>query len=182
MCPAHCSWRTRTWCSLSNSGSTSYSGMIAPPGSPKMVDTPSSTSDWQIALAPFKRIDVLTSAEPCGGGHKKPRLLQRRGLRTPRYHPAWPHHWHSHCRQSRIHSRRFSVRHPVAAYQVTPDRSPARLEGEFGILPAPVFHQPPALWSRTQRPYYSSSTPTIFSCKRNHTRSPGSLATRHLTR
>src|ERR1700687_5046511 len=37
--------------------------MIAPPGNPKMVETPSSTSDWQIALAPFKRIDVLTYAE-----------------------------------------------------------------------------------------------------------------------
>jgi hypothetical protein len=34
--------------------------MIAPPGKPKIVVTPSSTSDWHIALAPFKRIDVLT--------------------------------------------------------------------------------------------------------------------------
>src|SRR5258708_21698329 len=51
------------WRSWGNSGKTSYSGMMAPPGNPKMVDTPSSTSDWQIALAPFKRIDVLTSAE-----------------------------------------------------------------------------------------------------------------------
>jgi len=33
-----------------------YNGMIAPPGNPKMVVTPSSTSDWQIALAPFKRM------------------------------------------------------------------------------------------------------------------------------
>src|ERR1051326_696126 len=30
--------------------------MIAPPGKPKMVETPSSTSDWHIARAPFKRI------------------------------------------------------------------------------------------------------------------------------
>ena len=34
--PAPCSWRTRMWCSCGNSGSTSYSGMMAPPGSPKM--------------------------------------------------------------------------------------------------------------------------------------------------
>src|SRR6266581_4850739 len=37
--------------------------MIAPPGRPKMVVTPSSTSDWHMALAPFKRIDVLISVE-----------------------------------------------------------------------------------------------------------------------
>src|ERR1051326_7293772 len=30
--------------------------MIAPPGKPKMVETPSSTSDWHMARAPFKRI------------------------------------------------------------------------------------------------------------------------------
>src|SRR5919202_506898 len=58
--------------------------MIAPPGSPKIVETPSSMRDWQIALAPFKRIDVLTSVErtialylveSCSfAGHKKPRL------------------------------------------------------------------------------------------------------------
>src|SRR6266849_4545876 len=60
MCAAHCSWRTRMCLSWGNSGSTSYNGMIAPPGRPKIVVTPSSTSDWHIALAPFKRIDVLT--------------------------------------------------------------------------------------------------------------------------
>src|SRR5919199_136223 len=37
--------------------------MIAPPGKPKIVETPSSMRDWQIALAPFKRIDVLISVE-----------------------------------------------------------------------------------------------------------------------
>src|ERR671934_318534 len=63
MCAAHCSWRTRMCLSCGNSGSTSYSGMIAPPGSPKIVVTPSSMRDWQIALAPFKRIDVLISVE-----------------------------------------------------------------------------------------------------------------------
>src|SRR5205823_2094029 len=39
------------------------------------------------------------------------------------------------------------------------DCSPARLKGEFGMRSAPVFQQPPALWSRARRPYYSSSTP-----------------------
>src|ERR687886_115852 len=63
MCAAHCSWRTRMCLSCGNSGRTSYSGMIAPPGKPKIVETPSSMRDWQIALAPFKRIDVLISVE-----------------------------------------------------------------------------------------------------------------------
>ena len=51
------------WRRSGNSGNTSYSGMMAPPGKPKMVETPSSTSDWHIARAPFKRIWVLTSVE-----------------------------------------------------------------------------------------------------------------------
>src|SRR5215211_6176510 len=32
---------------------------MAPPGSPNIVETSSSTSDWQIALAPFKRIKLV---------------------------------------------------------------------------------------------------------------------------
>src|SRR2546421_3224360 len=86
--------------SCGNSGSTSYSGMIAPPGKPKIVETPSSMRDWQIALAPFKRIDVLISVErtvalylvdPRFCGEQKNPASYRGEVTSPRYHPAWTH-------------------------------------------------------------------------------------------
>src|SRR5579859_462528 len=49
--------------------------MMAPPGRPKMVETPSSTSDWHMARAPFRRII-------CPQIKKSPPPLQRRGLRS----------------------------------------------------------------------------------------------------
>src|ERR1700682_6068305 len=104
----------------------------------------------------LSRVAVLT-------GHKKPRLFhQRRGHQIPAVPPcldALP-------RAFLAPSSRPLVGGLAPATPSRPteshDCSPARLEGEFGILPAPVFHQPPALWSRTRRPYYSPSMPTIF--------------------
>src|ERR1700736_1012281 len=92
-------------------------------------------------------------------GNKKPRLLQRRGQNSE--NPAVPP-----CLAApslpviRPSLGGLAPATPARTSRSSqPDRSPARLRGEFGILPAPVFHQPPALWSRTQRPYYSPSMP-----------------------
>src|SRR6266581_4415558 len=115
--------------------------MIAPPGRPKMVVTPSSTSDWHMALAPFKRIDVLISVERTialprspekSRRTKKPHPLQGRGLLKLAVPPCFVL-----SAQYRPPPRRglvaLTLPLPEGEVQISV-RSPARLRGEFGNL------------------------------------------------
>src|SRR5262249_7851539 len=111
--------------------------MIAPPGSPKIVDTPSSTSDWHMALAPFKRILVLFLYTH--GAQKNLASYRGEVVTAPRYHPV--------CVLSAVY--RPPSRPGLLDRSRRNDRSPARLGGEFRICCAPVLHQSPALWSRS---------------------------------
>src|SRR5262245_4165349 len=77
--PAPCSWRTRMWRSRVESRSGSYAGRIAPPGMPKTVSTPSSSSarmsDWApvTCACPSVMIVVASSESACpGSGNEKP--------------------------------------------------------------------------------------------------------------
>src|SRR5262245_39562894 len=71
--PAPCSWRTRMWRTVVESMSGSYAGRIAPPGIPKTVSTPSSSSARMSAWAPVTSgctsvMIVVASSESTGPG------------------------------------------------------------------------------------------------------------------
>src|SRR5580765_7201052 len=101
--------------------------MMAPPGSPKMVDVPSSTSDRQIARAPVMRI-----RRPFPLQQKTPPPYRGEVVIDPAVPPCFQ------LREAELDLVGGSiVRHPGSNYYW--EGSFERLGGEFGTLPGADF-------------------------------------------
>src|SRR4029078_13336700 len=77
MWTAPCAWRTRG-CRIGDSMIGSYTGRMAPPGSPKMTSTPSISRDLISAWPPFSSIDCPSVSLWSG---EVVRVGQRAGVR-----------------------------------------------------------------------------------------------------